>query len=153
DHGADRARRRIDWKWRVSDAHRVLRYDGITTLPVGATTVSSLELGMLRGTSLHPHGGITMPEVNEKFIFNLILSYLQDRLKKTNNHPNTNPKNPVEETKEPSTDTKKSIRSKSPNYENKRSNRLDTGPKSPVVKTKKYNADTTRPQKTLHDFY
>jgi hypothetical protein len=29
---ADRARRRIDWKWRVSDARRVFRYDGITTL-------------------------------------------------------------------------------------------------------------------------
>jgi hypothetical protein len=29
---ADRARRPIDWKWRVSDARRVFRYDGITTL-------------------------------------------------------------------------------------------------------------------------
>jgi len=29
---ADRARRRIDWKWRVSDARRVFRYDGIATL-------------------------------------------------------------------------------------------------------------------------
>ena len=29
---ADRARRRIDWKWRVSDARRVFRYDGIKTL-------------------------------------------------------------------------------------------------------------------------
>ena len=28
---ADRARRRIDWKWRVSDARRVFRYDGINT--------------------------------------------------------------------------------------------------------------------------
>lgn len=28
---ADRQRRRIDWKWRVSDARRVFRYDGITT--------------------------------------------------------------------------------------------------------------------------
>ena len=31
-HGADRARRRIDWKWRVNDARRVFRYDGLTTL-------------------------------------------------------------------------------------------------------------------------
>lgn len=29
---ADRQRRRIDWKWRVSDARRVFRYDGITTI-------------------------------------------------------------------------------------------------------------------------
>ena len=29
---ADRVRRRIDWKWRVSDARRVFRYDGLTTL-------------------------------------------------------------------------------------------------------------------------
>jgi hypothetical protein len=29
---ADQARRRIDWKWRVSDARRVFRYDGLTTL-------------------------------------------------------------------------------------------------------------------------
>lgn len=29
---ADRARRRIDWKWRVRDARRVFRYGGITTL-------------------------------------------------------------------------------------------------------------------------
>jgi len=31
---ADNARRPIDWKWRVSDARRVFRYDGITTLRV-----------------------------------------------------------------------------------------------------------------------
>jgi len=31
---ADRKRRAIDWKWRVSDARRVFRYDGITTLRV-----------------------------------------------------------------------------------------------------------------------
>ncbi len=29
---ADHARKRIDWKWRVSDARRVFRYAGITTL-------------------------------------------------------------------------------------------------------------------------
>lgn len=28
---ADQARRQIDWKWRVSDARRVFRYDGINT--------------------------------------------------------------------------------------------------------------------------
>jgi hypothetical protein len=32
NRSADRARRRIDWKWRVSDARRVFRYDGINTL-------------------------------------------------------------------------------------------------------------------------
>lgn len=31
-HRADRARRRIDWKWRVSDARRVFEYHGLTTL-------------------------------------------------------------------------------------------------------------------------
>jgi len=29
---ADRQRRCIEWKWRVSDARRVFRYDGITTI-------------------------------------------------------------------------------------------------------------------------
>lgn len=29
---ADRHRRRIEWKWRVSDARRVFRYDGIITI-------------------------------------------------------------------------------------------------------------------------
>src|SRR5262249_8686750 len=29
---ADRQRRCIEWKWRVSDAGRVFRYDGITTI-------------------------------------------------------------------------------------------------------------------------
>jgi hypothetical protein len=31
-HCADKERRRINWKWRVSDARRVFRYDGIATL-------------------------------------------------------------------------------------------------------------------------
>jgi transposase len=31
-HCSDKERRRINWKWRVSDARRVFRYDGIATL-------------------------------------------------------------------------------------------------------------------------
>jgi hypothetical protein len=31
---ADRQRRRINWQWRVSDARRVFRYDGIPTVRV-----------------------------------------------------------------------------------------------------------------------